>query len=238
VVALTKLVGFVVGWLARNRRRQVAVLVLPLLAAVALLAPRGAGSPGPGAVLAGRPEPPAGAETGSGAPGGTPPPTVPSAAGLPGTTGAAPGPTVPTRPAAVLPPEAVRLATAYVSTANAHDARPGKDRGFLDSYRRARPYLTPELFALVSAPSRRGDYQWEQWQRAQATVAVKVQRVAVPDGAPLPTAATVYVRVQFLQVVTPHLPGAAGGAVSGAVSLVATRGGDQKWRVSQLLAGT
>jgi hypothetical protein len=238
VVTLTKLVGLVVGWLARSRRRQLAALVLPLLAGVALLAPHGGGSTAPGAVLAGRPDLPAGAETGVTTGDGMPPVAVPPATGLPGTTGAPPGPTVPARPAAVLPAEAVRVATAYVKTVNTHDARPGKDRGFLDSYRRARQYLTPELFALVTAPSRRGDYQWGQWQRAQATVAVEVQRVAVPDGAPLPTATTAYVRVQFRQVVTPHLAGAPGGILTGAVNLVATRGSDHTWRVSQLLADT
>jgi len=238
VVTLTKLIGRIVGWLARSRRRQIAALVLPVLAAVALLAPRSGGSPAPAGVLAGRPGAPAGAEAGSPATGGTPSATVPPASGLPGTTGPAPGPSVPARPAAVLPAEAVRVASAYVSTANTHDARPGRDRSFLDSYLRARQYLTPKLFALVSAPSRRGDYQWTQWLRAQATVAVDVQRVAVPDGAPLPTATTAYVRVQFRQVVTPHVTGVPASTATGAVSLVATRGSDHKWLVSRLLADT
>jgi hypothetical protein len=234
VVTLTKLLGLAVGWLARSRRRQLAVLVLPLLVTVALLAPRGVGSTASGALLAGRPDPPAGTETG----GVTPPATIPPATGLPGTTGAPPGPTVPPRPAAVLPAQAARVASGYVSTVHTHDARPGKDRAFLDSYRRARQYLTPELFALVTAPSRRGDYLWGQWQRAQATVAVEIQRVAVPDGAPLPTATTAYVRVQFRQVVTPHVAGVPGDFLTGAVNLVTSRGSDRTWRVSQLLAGT
>jgi hypothetical protein len=238
VVTLTKLIGRMVGWLARSRRRQIAALVLPLLAAVALLAPRSGGSPAPAGQLAGRPGAPAGAEAGGQPAGGTPSATAPPASGLPGTTGPAPGPSVPARPAAVLPAEAVRVASGYVGTANTHDARPGRDRGFLDSYLRARQYLTPALFAVVSAPSRRGDYQWTQWQQARATVAVAVERVAVPDGAPLPTATTAYVRVHFRQVVTPHVAGTQPSTVTGAVSLVATRGSNHTWLVSRLLADT
>src|SRR5205814_6100798 len=115
----------------------------------------------------------------------------------------------------------------------------GKDHGFLDSYVRARPYLTPQLYALVTAPSQRGDYEWAQWRQARATVAVQVQRVALPDGAPVPTATTAYVRVQFRQVVTPHAASAsnAAGVLPGAVTLLVTGTGG-KWLVSQLLADT
>jgi hypothetical protein len=138
----------------------------------------------------------------------------------------------------VLPAGAVKVATAYAVTVNTHDARPGKDHGFLDSYLRARPYLTPHLFAVVTTPSRRGDLEWGQWQEAQATVTVQVQRVALPDGAPLPTATAAYLRVQFRQVVTAHAPGASGGVQAGAVTLVATRTSAGTWLVSQLLVDT
>jgi hypothetical protein len=237
VVTLTRLLSLLVRWFTRSRRRRVALLVLPLLVVVALLAPRHGGSAAqrPPGRLAGGP----GSSVGA-LPTGGPTGTVPQATGLPGTTGAPPsGPAPVTRTAVPLPAGAAAVATEYVKTVDAHDARPGKDRGFLDSYARARPYLTPELFALVTAPSQRGDYQWAQWRQAQATVAVQVQRVALPDGAPVPTASTAYVRVQFRQVVTPRAAGAsaAAGVLPGGVTLVATRSGG-KWLVSQLLADT
>jgi hypothetical protein len=241
VVTLTRLLAVFVRWLARSRRRQLAVLVLPVLGVVALLAPHGSVSPpAPSGRLAGGlgPTQDAGGGGYGGPTGGPTSPAHPSATGLPGTTGAAPGPTVSARPAVAIPAAAVRVATGYVQTANAHDARPGRDSGFLDSYLRARPYLTPQLFTLVSTPSQRGDYQWAQWQQAQATVSVQVQRVAVPDGAPLPTASTAYVRVVFRQVVTAHAAGASGGTVTGEVTLVASRSGTGGWLVSQLLAST
>jgi hypothetical protein len=237
VVALTRLIGLLVRWFAGSRRRKVALLVLPALVVVALIAPRNGGSAAQRtpAQLAGGPGSSAGA-----APSGGPTATIPQGTALPGTTGAPPsGPPPATRSPVPVPAGAAAVATGYVTTANAHDARPGKDRGFLDSYVRARPYLTPQLYALVTAPSRRGDYEWAQWRQAQATVAVQVQRVALPDGAPVPTATTAYVRVQFRQVVTPHAAGAstAAGVLPGAVTLLVARTGT-KWLVSQLLADT
>ena len=97
-------------------------------------------------------------------------------------------------------------AVGYVTAANTHDARPGGDRAFADSYRRTKPYVTPELYRLVTAASRRGDYEWTQWTAAQATVRVRdrrgrragrgagadrddrVRAGAVPPGASRPTA--------------------------------------------------
>ena len=71
---------------------------------------------------------------------------------------------------------------------------------FADSYRRTGRTSRTELFRQVTASSRRGDYEWAQWQRQEAVVRVEVVAVGVPDGAPAPTATTAYVRVQFRQV--------------------------------------
>ncbi|HZB49113.1 MAG TPA: hypothetical protein VE547_08475, partial [Mycobacteriales bacterium] len=207
-------------------RRLVGVLALPILLGVALAAgPIGDRPPdGGGGVLAGGPTaaPPAS-------------PTGPRSTVFPGTTGP-PTPVAP-RPTPTLAAAQRAAAVDYVTTANTHDARPGRDRGFIDSYRRTRAYVTPELYALVTAPSRRGDYQWSQWTAAQATVRVEVVAVGVPDGAPAPTDTTAYARVQFRQVVTPTTGASAEQVTDGAVSLLVTRTGT-RWLVSELLADT
>lgn len=233
MVALTRLLSVLVRALTRTRRRKVAVVAIPALLIVALVAPRAAGrddQPNRPGLAGGRPLLTSTV---------TPTATIPSPTGLPGTTGPAPGPTVRPRPAPALPAEPAEVARAYVVTVNTHDARPGKDRGFIDSYVRARPYVTPQLYALISAPSRRGDYLWAQWSAARATVAAQVLRVAVPDGAPLPTASSAHVRVQFRQTVTGHAPTAKPEQPAlDAVSLVVSKGSDGHWLVSQLLADT
>jgi hypothetical protein len=236
-VALTRLLGMLVRAVTRTRRRRVATLAVPALIVVAVVAPRAArDGTEPRGVLAG-------ASTGTTAAGSTAAPSAMPATGLPDTTGAAPGPAVAVRPEPTLGAAPARVAAGYVRTANSHDARPGRDRGFVDSYVRARPYLTAQLYALVSAPSRRGDYLWAQWTAAEASVSVSVLRVAVPDGAPAPTATSAYIRVLFRQVVTPHVAGAGTATATAtasvdAVSLVATRGSDGTWRVSRLLPDT
>jgi hypothetical protein len=237
VVRLTRLLTVLVRALTRTRRRRVATIAIPALVLVALIAPRALGGDNPASdrgVLAG-----AGAAGGTGSTEATPTGTIPAATGLPGTTGPAPGPTVRPRPVPVLGSGPADAARSYVLTADAHDARPGKDHGFLDSYLRARRYVSTSLYALITAPSQRGDYLWAAWTKAQATVTVQVLRVAVPDGAPPPTPNTAYVRVQFRQVVTPHA--ATGGrpaSTDDAVSLVVTKDGHGHWVVTQLLAGS
>lgn len=226
MVRLTRPLGALTRLLLGSRRRKLAVLVVPVLVVVALLAPRQlSGSRRDGMVAGGRGP--------AAAPSGTLRPT-----GLPGTSGPVPGPTAPARPAPRLGRAPAAAAADYIRTANAHDARPGRDRDFLDSYRRARPYLTPELFGLVTTPSRRGDYQWAEWLRQRATVSVAVVRVAVPDGAPVPTGRTAYARIQFRQRVTPTVPGAAAREEQSAVTLVVSQGRNGGWLVSRLLSDT
>ena len=230
MIRLLRAVSWLVRWVTRSPRRVVGVLALPILLGVALAAGpirdrAPDGSPG-GDVLAGGSAAAPPAATASG-----PRPTV-----FPGTTGP-PTPVAP-RPTPTLAAAQRAAAVGYATAANTHDARPGGDRAFIDSYRRTRPYVTPELFAVVTTESRRGDYEWAQWTAAQATVRVEVVAVGVPDGAPAPTARTAYARVQFRQVVTPTVGATAEQATDGAVSLLLTRADGGRWLVSRLLADT
>jgi hypothetical protein len=234
VRTLTRFIGWLVRWATSGSwRRRVGLVAIPVLVVVALIAPRAAGNnpAGQPRVLGTNP-PAAGGATATLT--GTLPPT-----GLPDTSGPPPGgPTVAPRSDPTLPPGAGEAAIAYVAAANTHDARPGKDSGFADSYARARALVTPRLYALIAAPSRRGDYLWTQWTAAQATVAVQPLRAAVPDGAPVPTPTGAHVRVLFRLVVTPHVPGKAATTESDALSVLVTRDPAGHWLVSQLLADT
>ncbi|MEN3357442.1 MAG: hypothetical protein V7637_1424 [Mycobacteriales bacterium] len=233
MVALTRLLGALVRMFTRTRRMKIALVAVPALVVLVLVGPRAAtrndraGTPptlGTGGV----------ATTTI-----TPTATIASPTGLPGTTGPAPGPTVRQRSEPALAKAPADTARAYALTVNTHDARPGKDAGFIDSYVHARPYVSPQLYTLISAPSRRGDYLWAGWVKLHATVTAEVVRVAVPDGAPAPTATSAHVRVQFRQLVTPHVAGARAPAPTlDAVSLVVTRNSDGHWLVTQLLADT
>lgn len=226
MIRLLRAVSWLVRWLTRTPRRVVGVLALPVLLGVALAAGPLRDRPPGGDVLAGgrTAAPPAASPSG------------PRSTVLPGTTGP-PTPVAP-RPTPRLVAPQRSAAVGYVTAANTHDARPGGDRSFTDSYRRTRPYVTPQLFALVTADSRRGDYEWGQWQAGQATVRVEIVAVGVPDGAPAPTGSTAYARVQFRQVVSPTIGATAEQVSDGAVSLLVTRTDGRRWLVSRLLADT
>ena len=235
MLALTRVLGLLVRALTRTRRRRIATLAVPALVVFALVAPRAAG---------GGPPPRTGSLAGSGGSSesggaGATAGSAPRPTGLPGTTGPAPGPTVRPRPEPAMPAGPARAAAAYVVAANSHDARPGRDAGFLDSYSRAKPYVTPRVLAQITAPSRRGDYLWAQWRAAAAVVTVRVRQVAVPDGAPVPTATEAYARVRFDETVTPSAPGAgAARTTPGAVVLLLRRSPTGTWLVARLLADT
>jgi hypothetical protein len=233
MVALARLITVLVRLFTRTRRMKVALIAIPALIVLAVVVPKASSK-------ADKPNPPSLAGGGGVATTTiTPTATIPSPTGLPGTTGPAPGPTVRQRTQPQLPKAPVDIARAYALTVNTHDARPGKDKGFIDSYVRARPYVSAQLYALISAPSRRGDYLWIGWAKQQATIATQVVRIAVPDGAPVPTPTSAHVRVQFKQTVTPHVAGAkAAPPALDAVSLIVTKGSDGKWLVTQLLADT
>lgn len=227
MVRLLKLVSWLIHWATRTPRRVIGLLAIPALVAVALAAGpmRDRPATDPDGTLAG------GATT---AP-ATPTPTGPRSTVLPGTTGPA-TPVPPPVPVFRLTQDQSAPAVGYVTRSGSHDARPGADRSFLDSYRRSRPYLTDALFAEVTAPSRRGDYEWAQWLAGRATVTVAVQRTGVPDGAPAPTATTAYVRVVFTQTVRPTA-GAGGPTVTtNALNLLVSKAADGRWLVARLLA--
>jgi hypothetical protein len=227
VIRILAAVSWVVRWVTRSPRRVVAMLALPVLVGVALAA---------GPV---RDRDPAGGDVLAGGRTAAPPPATPTRArpsGMPGTTGP-PTPVAP-RPTPTLDPAQRATAVGYVTAANSHDARPGGDRAFTDSYARTRPYVTDELLRLVTAESRRGDYEWTQWVREQAVVGVQVVAAGVPDGAPAPTATTAYARVEFRQVVRPTIGGTAERRTDGAVSMLLSRADSGRWLVSRLLADT
>lgn len=228
MIRLLAAVSWVVRWITRSPRRVIGVLALPVLLGVALAAGpiRDRAPDGRGDVLAGgrTAAPPAASPSG------------PRSTVLPGTTG--PATPVPPRPTPTLAAAQRAAAVGYVTAANTHDARPGGDKAFTDSYRRTKPYVTPALLRLVTADSRRGDYEWGQWLVAQATVRVQILAVGVPDGAPAPTATTAYARVQFRQVVSPTTGATAEQVTDGAITLLETRTDGGRWLVSRLLADT
>jgi hypothetical protein len=227
VIRLLTLVSWLVRWGTRTPRRAIGLLAIPALVAVALAAgpmrDRPA-EPATGGLADGRTTAPAPAR-----------PTGPVPTVLPGTTGPA-SPAPPPVPVFRLTQDQSAPAVGYVVAAGTHDARPGADKSFLDSYRRTRPYVTDGLYREVTADSRRGDYEWAQWLAGKATVEVKVVRTGVPDGAPAPTARTAYIRVEFTQTVRPTA-GAGGPTVTAsALNLLVSRGADGHWLVSRLLA--
>lgn len=224
---LLLVVSWVVKWVTRTPRRAVGMLAVPILLGVALAAGPMRDRPaatGQGDVLAG-------GQTIAPATG----PTTPRSTVLPAPTGTITA--APTLPSFRLTEPQRAAAVGYVTTANSHDARPGKDRAFGDSYTRTRPYVTDALFKLITAENRRGDFEWSQWTKAEAQVSTQVVAAGVPDGAPAPTGTTAYARVEFRQVVTPTA-GAGGPSTStGALNLLVTKQGEQ-WLVSELLADT
>lgn len=224
---LLQVVSWVVRWTARTPRRVIGVLAVPILIAIALAAGPMRDRPPTGSdVLAGgsTAAPPAATRTG-------PRPTV-----LPTPTGpVTPGPTL---PAFALTAAQRATAVGYVTAANTHDARPGQDKAFTDSYTRTRPFVTDAVYKLVTAESRRGDYEWGQWVASQATVAVTIRAAGVPDGAPAPTGTTAYARVEFEQVVTPTAGAGGPSRSDGALNLLITKASDGRWLVSRLLADT
>jgi hypothetical protein len=225
VIRLLRLVSWAVRWATRTPRRVIGVLAVPVLVAVALTA--GPMRERPDTTPSG----PVAAPTSA-----APTPTGPRSTQLPDTT--APVSPPPTVPSFRLSPAQEAAAVGYVVAANSHDARPGRDKAFTDSYGRARPYVTVDLYRQIMATDpRRGDYAWRQWLAGEATVEVTVLATGVPDGAPAPTATTAYTRVQFRQTVRPTAGAQAPTSTVGVLTMLVTRGSDGRWLVSRLLAG-
>lgn len=222
MIRLLRLVSWAVHWATRTPRRLIGVLAIPVLVAVALAA--GPMRERPDTTPSGPVAAPASSA-----------PTGPRSTQLPDTTApVAPQPTV---PSFRLSPAQAAPAVGYVVAANSHDARPGRDKAFTDSYGRARPYVTADLYRQITAVDpRRGDYEWGQWLVGKATVEVTVLATGVPDGAPAPTATAAYARVQFRQTVRPTAGAEAPTSTVDALTMLVTRGGDGRWLVSRLLA--
>ena len=224
MIRLLRLVSWAVHWATRTPRRVIGVLAVPILVAVALVA--GPVRDRPDTAASGPVAAPASA---------APATTGPRSTELPGTI--TPVPPQPTVPSFRLTPAQQAPAVGYVVAANSHDARPGRDGAFTDSYGRARRYVTADLYRQITAVDpRRGDYQWRQWLAGEATVGVSVLAVGVPDGAPAPTATTAYTRVRFRQTVRPTAGAQAPTSTVDALTMLVTRGSDGRWLVSRLLA--
>ncbi|MGY3677264.1 hypothetical protein [Streptomyces sp. TE33382] len=104
---------------------------------------------------------------------------------------------------APVPEDVATASRRFVLAWTGHDARPGKDGSYDDAARRAGAYVSKDLAEQLTTTSAGSARQWQQWTQAQALVAAEISRVAVPDGAPAPTADTAWVRVWYRLTITP-----------------------------------
>ncbi|WP_432139660.1 hypothetical protein [Streptomyces sp. bgisy154] len=102
-----------------------------------------------------------------------------------------------------VPEDVATVARRFVLAWTGHDARPGKDGSYDDAARRAGAYVGKDLAEQLTTTSAGSARQWQQWTQAQALVAAEISQLAVPDGAPAPTADTAWVRVWYRLTVTP-----------------------------------
>jgi hypothetical protein len=133
---------------------------------------------------------------------------------------------------AALPDAILAVARGFVLAWTGHDARPGQDASYTDAAERAAAYTDRPLAAQLVLPTPGTARQWQQWTAAKARVAADITQIAVPDGAPAPTADTAWVRVRYRLTVTP----AAGRATSSdeQVVLKLERSTANAWRVTAL----
>ena len=154
-------------------------------------------------------------------------PPSPAAAAATAPSEAAPG-----APPAV-PAAAAQVAAEFITALNSHDARPGHDHGLHDANARTRPYVTDRVYAQIVDPQTRTSAGlWQQLTAAGAVTSVNVEKVAVPEGAPAPTAQQAEVRITYTVTTTgPNLHNTR--TRSQGLQVSATPAG---WRVDQLLA--
>ena len=154
----------------------------------------------------------------------TPPPT--------GSPGAGSNPASPTPPAPPVPAAPARTAAGYVTALNTHDARPGHDQGLHDANTRTRRYVTDAVYAQIENPqTRTSTASWQQLVAAGAVTSVRVDKIAVPEGAPAPTTQHVEVRITYTVTTTgARLHHAQ--TLAQAMQVSATPAG---WRIDQLL---
>ncbi len=162
----------------------------------------------------------------------TSPPATPPPTGSPGAgSNPAPSPSAPP-PAPPVPAAPARTAAGYVTALNTHDARPGHDQGLHDANTRTRRYVTDGVYAQIENPqTRTSPALWQQLVTAGAVTSVRVDKIAVPEGAPAPTTQHVEVRITYTVTTT----GASlhpAQTLAQAMQVSATPAG---WRIDQLL---
>lgn len=133
--------------------------------------------------------------------GGRAAPAAPS--GTPASPSASPSAGRPSSTAGPLPDAITTAARRFVVAWTGHDARPGHDTSFNDAAGRAAAFADKELGKQLAVNSPGSTRQWQQWTTAKAVVTAKITNVAVPDGAPAPTADTAWVKVRYRLTVTP-----------------------------------
>ncbi len=165
----------------------------------------------------------------AGAASARPPAAPPSPAAAAAT---APPEASPGAPPAV-PAPAAQVAAGFITALNSHDARPGHDHGLHDANARTRPYVTDRVYTQIVDPQTRTSAAlWQQLTAAGAVTSVNVKKVAVPEGAPAPTAQQAEVRITYTVTTSgPNLHNTR--PLSQGMQVSATPAG---WRVDQLLA--
>ncbi|WP_328372940.1 hypothetical protein OG800_49365 (plasmid) [Streptomyces sp. NBC_00445] len=113
-----------------------------------------------------------------------------------------------------------------------HDARPGRDASYNDAARRAAAHADHDLAAQLPRTTPGTTRQWQQWSADKAQVSATITRIAVPDGAPPPSADTAWVRVRYRLTVTPATGSAS--ATDEAVVLKLQRSTAGSWLVTAL----
>lgn len=108
------------------------------------------------------------------------------------------------QPSAIPMPEDVAgAARQFVLAWAGHDARPGKDGSYNDAAHRARAYAGKDLAVQLTTDSASSTRRWQQWTQANTVVTAEITQIAVPDGAPEPTADTAWARVRYRLIVAP-----------------------------------
>jgi hypothetical protein len=160
----------------------------------------------------------------------TPPPTGSPGAGSNPASATPPAPAPP--PVPPVPAGPARTAAGYVTALNTHDARPGHDQGLHDANTRTRRYVTDGVYAQIENPqTRTSPALWQQLVAGGAVTSVRVDKVAVPEGAPAPTTQHVEVRITYTVTTTgARLHHAQ--TLAQAMQVSATPAG---WRIDQLL---
>lgn len=177
------------------------------------------------------------------APATTRPATAPPPTASPATAPATAPATDPAGASPAVPPPAAQVAADFVTALNTYDARPGHDRGLHDANARTRPYVTDQVYALIADPQTRNSATlWQQLTTASAVTSVHVDKIAVPEGAPAPTAQRAEVRITYTvttigQAATGQVTSASAlpsaQTLSQGMQVTATAAG---WRIDQLLA--